>query len=66
MLNAQLVSKINDLVNAHPGTCTLHLHVVDHDERIDISLQSRTLKVAPANSLMRALEAMNGVTCKVA
>ena len=66
VLNAQLITKINDLVNAHPGTCTLHLHVVDHDERIDISLQSRTLKVAPANSLMRALEAMNGVTCKVA
>ena len=66
VLNAQLITKINDLVNAHPGTCTLHLHVVDHDERIDISLQSRTLKVAPANALMRALEAMNGVTCKVA
>ena len=66
VLNAQLVTKINDLVNAHPGTCTLHLHVVDHDERIDISLQSRTLKVAPVNALMRALEAINGVTCKVA
>ncbi|MBC3783933.1 DNA polymerase III subunit alpha [Spirosoma utsteinense] len=65
-LNAQLVSKINELVNAHPGTCTLHLHVMDRDERIDISLQSRTLKVSPANSLMRALEAMEGVTCKVA
>jgi DNA polymerase-3 subunit alpha len=65
-LNAQLVAKINELVNAHPGTCTLQLHVVDHDERIDISLQSRTLKVSPANSLMRALEAMEGVSCKVA
>ena len=65
-LNAQLVAKINDLVNAHPGTCTLSLNVVDHQERIEVSLQSRTLKVSPANSFLRALEAMDGVTCKVA
>ena len=65
-LNAQLVAKINELVNAHPGTCTLSLNVVDHAERIEVSLQSRTLKVSPANSFLRALEAIEGVTCKVA
>ncbi|QIP16085.1 DNA polymerase III subunit alpha [Spirosoma aureum] len=65
-LNAQVVAKINELVNAHPGTCTLSLNVVDHAERIEVSLQSRTLKVSPANSLLRSLEAMEGVTCKVA
>ena len=46
-LNAQLVAKINELANAHPGTCTLSLNVVDHAERIEVSLQSRTLKVSP-------------------
>ena len=65
-LNAQLVSKLNELVNAHPGTCTLSLNVVDQNERIEVSLQSRTLKVSPANSFLRALEAIDGVTCKVA
>ena len=65
-LSAQLVSKINDLVNAHPGTCTLSLNVVDHQERIEVSLQSRTLKVHPANAFLRALQAMEGVSCKVA
>lgn len=65
-LSAQLVAKINELVNAHPGTCTLSLNVVDPAERIEISLQSRTLKVSPANTFLRALEAMEGVTCKVA
>ncbi|GAB3775304.1 DNA polymerase III subunit alpha [Spirosoma horti] len=65
-LNAQLVAKINELVNAHPGTCTLSLNVIDHNERIEVSLQSRTLKVSPANTFLRALEAIDGVTCKVA
>ncbi|MGF7215073.1 DNA polymerase-3 subunit alpha [Spirosoma lacussanchae] len=65
-VNAQLVAKLNELIGAHPGTCTLSLNVVDPNERIEVSLQSRTLKVSPANSFLRALEAMEGVTCKVA
>ncbi|WP_077919222.1 DNA polymerase III subunit alpha [Spirosoma sp. 209] len=65
-VNAQLVARLNELIGAHPGTCTLSLNVVDPNERIEVSLQSRTLKVSPANSFLRALEAMEGVTCKVA
>ncbi|MCK8490482.1 MULTISPECIES: DNA polymerase III subunit alpha [Spirosoma] len=66
VLNAQLIAQINELVNAHPGTCTLSLNVVDPTERLEVSLQSRTLKVFPANTFLRALEAMDGVSCKVA
>ena len=66
VLNAQLVARINELVGAHPGTCTLSLNVVDPAERIEVSLQSRTMKVFPANSFLRALQAMEGVSCKVA
>ncbi|QMW03807.1 DNA polymerase III subunit alpha [Spirosoma foliorum] len=65
-LNAQVVTKLNELANAHPGTCTLSFNVVDPIERIEISLQARTLKVSPANSFLKALEAIDGVTCKVA
>ncbi|WP_338870067.1 DNA polymerase III subunit alpha [Spirosoma sp. SC4-14] len=66
VLNAQLINQINELINAHPGTCTLSLNVVDPIERIEVSLQARTVKVFPANTFLRALEAMDGVTCKVA
>ncbi|AQG79400.1 DNA polymerase III subunit alpha [Spirosoma montaniterrae] len=65
-LNAQLVARLNELVSAHPGQCTLSLNVVDPQENIQVSLQSRTLKVSPGNTFLRALEAMEGVTCKVA
>lgn len=65
-LNSQLISQINELINAHPGTCSLSLNVVDPIERIEVSLQARTVKVFPDNAFLRALEAMDGVTCKVA
>ncbi|PRY35513.1 DNA polymerase III alpha subunit [Spirosoma oryzae] len=66
VLNAQLISQINDLMNAHPGTCNLSLNVVDPEERLEISLQSRTLKVSPANTLLNALDSLAGVSYKVA
>ncbi len=53
-------------MNAHPGTCNLSLNVVDPDERLEISLQSRTLKVSPANTLLNALDSLAGVSYKVA
>jgi DNA polymerase-3 subunit alpha len=65
-LNPQMVAQINDLINAHPGTCTLSLNVVDPDERLEISLQSRTLKVSPANTLLHGLDSLEGVSYKVA
>ncbi|CCH52222.1 DNA polymerase III, alpha subunit [Fibrisoma limi BUZ 3] len=65
-VNAQLIAKITELINAHPGTCTLLLNVADPIERIEVSLLSRTVKVAPSNTLLRALDSLDGVTCKVA
>jgi len=65
-LNAQLIARFNELVSAYPGTCNLSLNVVDHQENIQVSLQSRTLKVSPVNAFLRGLEAMEGVSCKVA
>ena len=65
-LNAQLIARFNELVSAHPGTCNLSLNVVDQQENIQVSLQSRTLKVSPVNAFLRGLEAIEGVSCKVA
>jgi DNA polymerase III subunit alpha len=65
-LNAQLVAQLNDLITAHPGHCTLYMTVQDPSENVSVSLLSRTVKVAPANTLIRALDSLEGVTCKVA
>lgn len=65
-VNAQLISTINSLIVAHPGTCNFLLNVTDPDERIEVSLLSRTVKVAPSNTLIRELERLNGVRCMVA
>jgi len=65
-VNAQLIARITELISAHPGTCTLLLNVADPHERIEVSLLSRTVKVAPTNTLLRALDSLDGVTCKVA
>ncbi|PRY35510.1 hypothetical protein CLV58_11495 [Spirosoma oryzae] len=54
------------LHGSHPGTCNLSLNVVDPDERLEISLQSCTLKVSPANTLLNALDSLAGVSYKVA
>ena len=65
-VNAQMIAKINELVVSHPGNCTFVLNVSDPDERIEVSLLSRTVKVNPANTLIRGLEQLEGVACKVA
>ncbi|OIN60886.1 DNA polymerase III subunit alpha [Arsenicibacter rosenii] len=65
-VTAQLISEINALITAHPGNCTLLLNVTDPEERMEVSMLSRTVKVAPNNSLLRGLEALDGVACKVA
>ena len=65
-VTAQLISEINALITAHPGNCTLLLNVTDPDERMEVSMLSRTVKVAPNNSLLRGLESLDGVACKVA
>ncbi|GAA4463264.1 DNA polymerase III subunit alpha [Nibrella saemangeumensis] len=65
-LNEQVVARMGELTKAYPGNCTLILTVADPDERVEVSLLSRTVKVRPANELVRALEQIDGVSCKVA
>lgn len=65
-INAEMIAKINELVVAHPGNCTFLLNVSDPEERIEVSLLSRTVKVSPVNTFIRGLEKMEGVVCKVA
>ena len=65
-LSDALVMQVNELLKAHPGTCSLSMKVVDPTDGIAINLQSRTLRVSPANTLLNALRAMDGIQCKVA
>lgn len=65
-LSEQLIDTIDGLLKASPGTCNLSLKVIDADERIEVGLLSRTLKVHPANALLRGLDSLEGVTYKVA
>ncbi|NID09421.1 DNA polymerase III subunit alpha [Fibrivirga algicola] len=65
-LSEELINTINELVKAHPGTCTLSMKVQDPEEPVEVNLLSRTIRVFPANTLLNALRTMDGVRCKVA
>ncbi|RZL99541.1 MAG: DNA polymerase III subunit alpha, partial [Pedobacter sp.] len=65
-LSEELIDTINELVKAHPGTCTLSMKVQDPEEPVEVNLLSRTIRVFPANTLLNALRTMDGVRCKVA
>lgn len=65
-LSEDLIGVINELVKAHPGTCTLSMKVKDPDEPVEVNLLSRQYRVFPDNRLLNALRSMDGVHCKVA
>ncbi len=60
-----LIGQIDALLRKHPGTCNLLMTVADPTDGVQVSLLSRTLKVAPANELVRSLERLEGVACKL-
>jgi DNA polymerase III subunit alpha len=60
-----LIGQIDALLRQHPGSCNLLMTVADPTNGIQVNMLSRTLKVAPANELVRSLERLNGVLCKL-
>jgi DNA polymerase III subunit alpha len=60
-----LIGQIDALIRQHPGTCNLLMTVADPTDGVQVSLLSRTLKVAPVNELVRSLERLEGVMCKL-
>lgn len=65
LLDTTLVSKLNQAVQAYPGSCALTVSVFDHLSRTEVKLQSRTHRVAPSNEFFKLIENMGGVKFSV-
>ncbi|MBC7920811.1 MAG: DNA polymerase III subunit alpha [Ferruginibacter sp.] len=64
-LDAQLVSNLNALVQAHPGSCQLKMVIRDREEKIEVDMLSRKYKVSPSNELIRKLSEWQGVSYRL-
>lgn len=65
VINNEFVAKIANLVKTYPGHCNLLMSIRDREEPVEVSLLSRPFKVAPVNELLKALEALEGVKCRL-
>ncbi|WP_266366038.1 DNA polymerase III subunit alpha [Tellurirhabdus rosea] len=65
VINNEFVAHLTDLVKAYPGHCNLLMSIRDRDEPVEVSLLSRPFKVAPVNELLKALDALDGVKCRL-
>lgn len=55
-INDALIEKVAALAQQHPGQCLVRFHVVDMQEKLDIMLASRKLRVKPDNEFLKELK----------
>lgn len=59
-INAQLIQEIDDMATRYPGNFDFKLSVKDTDERLDVLLLSRKIKVASTNDFVKELKQIVG------
>jgi DNA polymerase-3 subunit alpha len=58
-LTHAVVMDLNQLILTNEGSCSLHFTVFDPLEEIEVRLPSKSVKVDPSTSLLKALEKMD-------
>ena len=61
----QIINQIEELIGKHPGKCSLKVNLVEESENISVDLLSRKFLVSPDDELLKSLEAIPEIQCKV-
>jgi DNA polymerase III subunit alpha len=64
-VNEVFIRKLNTIFDAHPGKCSLLMSIYDPEEKVEVTMTSRKIRIAPTNELLKELEAMEGVNYRL-
>ncbi len=64
-VNGDLANRLEKILAQHPGKCPLMLHLTDPEEVVQVVGLSRGYKVKPSNAFFEAIQAVQGVTCRL-
>lgn len=64
-VNEQFVENMEDILGQHPGDLGITMFVADREERIELSMISRKMRVEPTNQLLNELADMEGVVVRL-
>lgn len=57
-IEEQLVAELEDIASRHPGDCSIYFQLDDPEERITVTMRSKSKRVSPSNELLAELEGM--------
>ncbi len=64
-VNQEFVETMQDILGHHPGDLGITMYVTDREERIELSMISRKMRVEPTNQLLNNLADIEGVVVKL-
>ncbi|MCK5279543.1 MAG: hypothetical protein KAK04_13410, partial [Cyclobacteriaceae bacterium] len=64
-VDLQIINQIEELIGKHPGKCSFKVNLLEEGENISVDLLSRKFLVSPDDELLKSLEAIPEIQCKV-
>lgn len=57
-VDTDFMESIEQILQDHPGQCSLEFQLYDHEEKISVSLRSKKYRINPANALIDKIESL--------
>ena len=65
LVSGHLINQIEEILAEHPGKCSFKVQLVEESENISVELLSRKFLVSPNDELLKSLETIPEIECKV-